>query len=223
MYRLHSNGAYWQVVFDEGGATVRRSLGSKAALTKRAAQRLIEEMVEKRIATGDRSSTTIGQWCNRYITLRQREITRATMLIHQRVCESLIEFFGDDRALGSIERADMSDWRASVRENREESTACKYSRTAKVIFARAVDEEILDKSPACKLRATAPIQDPFSRRLVTAAEIDQALRPTGIQRLPIAIAWHAGLRTSEVVHLRPADILFDSSRLIVRPRGGVQT
>lgn len=223
MYRLHSNGAYWQVVFNDGDTQVRRILGSKAALTKRAAQALIEDMVQKHLAEGvqHRAKATLGDWCNRYIRLRTAELSRPTRLIHQRVTESLIEHFGFDRDLASITRADMADWRAGVGATRAESTACKYSRTAKVIFSRAVDEEILDRSPASKLRSTAPVQDPFSRRLITADEVEAVIERPGPHRVAIAIAWHAGLRTSEITHLRWTDIQAD--RLIVRPRDGVQS
>ena len=59
MYRLHSNGAYWTAVFTHQGVTHRKSLGSKAAISKRSAQRLIDQLEWKGKAAYNASARVV--------------------------------------------------------------------------------------------------------------------------------------------------------------------
>jgi len=225
MYRLHSNGAYWQVLYEADGKVVRKSLGNKAGLTKRAAQRIIDQMVQDHIASGvaGQARKTLNQWLERYLFLRASDLARSSRFIHERVCQSLSDFFGSDKFLEDVSRKELADWRVMLRKELAESTVCKYSRTAKVIFSRAVDEEWIENSPASKLRGTAPTIDPFSRRLITQDEVNQVLAWPGPHVLPVAIGWYAGLRTSEALFLRIDDVKHREGKIIVRTRGRVQT
>lgn len=225
MYRLHSNGNYWTAVFTHQGVTYRKSLGSKAAISKRSAQRLIDQLVAKHVEEGvdNTVSRTLGEWLDRYLVLREYDLAKSSRFIHERVCESLVAFFGADAPLHRIDRVGLSDWRSLERRTRAESTVCKYSRTAKVIFARAVDEEWIETSPALKLRGTAPTIDPFSRRLVTQEEVDEVLQFPGSHLACVAIGWYAGLRTAEIINLEKADFQTQEGKIIVRTRGRLQT
>ena len=224
MYSLHSNGKYWQVQYRVAGQIVTRSLGAKSTVSKRAAKQLIQQLIQSHIDQGVHSpkTQTLGSWLDRYIALRT-DLSRSSMHIHKRVCNSLLDHFGDDRDISTITRAEMSDWRAVIQRECAESTVCKLCRTAKVIFNRAVDEDVLDKSPAAKLKGTAPVQDPFSRRLVTGDEVAQVLAIPGEHKIPVGIGWFSGLRTSEIVHLRCGDVDLEAGKLIVRVRGKLQT
>ena len=225
MYRLHSNGSYWQVLYEADGKVVRKSLGNKAGLTKRAAQRLIDQMVQEHIASGvsGQARKTLNQWLERYLFLREADLAKSSRFIHERVCQSLSDFFGSDKFLEDVSRKELADWRVTLRKELAESTVCKYSRTAKVIFNRAVDDEWIESSPASKLRGTAPTIDPFSRRLISQEEVDRVLAWDGPHILPVAIGWYAGLRSTEALFLKIDDVLHREGKLIVRTRGRVQT
>lgn len=226
MYKLHSNGKYWQAVLEAPeGKRVRRSLGPKAFISKRAAQKLVNDLiVDAAQSPRHCDERLLADWCDRYLKIRAREISGATLAIHKRTVRLLERFFGE-RPIASLTRAQLADWREWLAEEQSlgESTVCKHVRTAKVIFTTAIDHEWLKESPAIKLKGAAPIQDPFSRRMISTEEIEKVLGKSGEARPIIGLCFYAGLRTQEAVHLKFADI--DPARNLLRvvPRGGVIT
>lgn len=226
MYKLHSNGKYWQAVLEEGsGRRVRRSLGPKALVSKRAAQKLINELIVEAAQKPERcDERLLADWTERYLKIRAREISGATLAIHKRTVRLLNRFFGE-RPLASLTRAQLADWREWLAEEQSlgESTVCKHVRTAKVIFTTAIDHEWIKESPAIKLKGAAPIQDPFSRRMISTEEIEKVLEKSGESRPIIGLCFYAGLRTQEAVHLKHADLDLARNLLRVVPRGGVVT
>ena len=228
MFKLHSNGKYWQAVLEGlgGNPRVRRSLGPKAMVSKRQAQHMVNQLIVERATTRslEVEERLLACWLERYLKLRVREISSSTLAIHRRTVKLLNRFFGE-RPLASITRAQMADWREwlAVEQSLGESTICKHVRTAKVIFSTAIDQEWLTESPATKLRGAAPLQDPFSRRLITEEEFEKVLGKTGEVTPILAMCFFAGLRTQEAVAIRGVDIDQDRNLLRVVPRGGFIT
>jgi integrase len=227
VYKLHSNGKYWQAVLEAPeGKRVRRSLGPKALVSKRAAQKLVNNLIvdAARRPQETADERLLADWLERYLKIRAREISGATLAIHKRTVRLLNRFFGE-RPIESLTRAQMADWREWLAEEQSlgESTVCKHVRTAKVIFSTAIDHEWIRESPAIKLKGAAPIQDPFSRRMISDEEIEKVLTKAGEVRPIIGLCFYAGLRTQEAIHLKHADLEPSGNLLRVVPRGGVIT
>ena len=204
---------------------MRRSLGPKALVSKRQAQKLVNDMIVDAAQKPQYDDEKfLSEWLERYLKIRSREISGSTLAIHKRTCRLLNGFFGE-RPIASLTRSQFADWREWLAEEQSlgESTVCKHVRTAKVIFTTAIDHEWIKDSPVIKLKGSAPIQDPFSRRMITSEEIEKVLEKSGEIRPIIGLCFYAGLRTQESVALKFADLDSDRNLLRVVPRGGVIT
>ena len=163
---------------------------------------------------------TLPSWTARYLDVRQGELAKKTMDIHRNVSEQLVEFFGKIN-INDIKRSHATDWRMWLKSNKglAESTTCKYCRTAKVIFNRAIDDEFIDRNPFARLKVTPPKKDIFSRRLIKEDEVQKVMQASEEIRPIVALCYYAGLRTAEAIHLKSADIA-GLDRIYIRPREG---
>jgi integrase len=165
----------------------------------------------------------LSTWTSRYLKIRKSEIAKKTFNKHTQATTLLMEFFGDV-PIDHINRSMATDWRLWLRENKgfAESTTCTMCAVAKVIFNRAIDDEVIEQNPFSRLRVTPPKKDIFSRRVIEEKEVQAVMsHAKEIEKL-IALTYYAGLRTSEAIHLMSVDIA-GLDRIYVRPRGGEVT
>lgn len=170
------------------------------------------------------SDATIDRWLTRYMKIRQSELARKSLNIHRRTGHLLRKFFGPSTLCSDITRSRATDWRLWLASEvgLTESTVCKHCRTAKVIFSRGVDEELLDSNPFSRLKVTPPSRDIFSRRVISEKEVLAIIACSDEITPMVALCYYAGLRTTEALHLLKADIA-GLDRIYVRPREGTIT
>ncbi len=232
-YQLHKNGLYFQVAWkDSRGKRHRKSIGK---VTRKEAERIMQAMIAEHAANparmGISSRPTLVDWIDRFKKIRSSEVGNATMQVNNRTCHVLLEFFDPSIRLDEIIASSMTDWRMWLKQPGrksngdpfDETTVCKHVRTAKVIFKRAIQEELLASNPCAHLVGTAPTKDPFSRRFVKPEEVAAVImRSREIEPL-VCLCYQAGLRFSEALHLTYGDVFPNQRKLIVRTRGGVET
>ncbi len=224
-YQLHRNGQYFQAAWtDSRGHRKRLSLGR---VTKREAVKLLQQLIASHtLVPAGRDlgpSPTLASWLERYLEIRQPELDAATLTIHSRACDLLSQFFVPTIKLEDMTRSGGTDWRAWLAGQLGESTVCKYVRAAKVIFKRAIAEQLSSSSPVEHLVGTAPIADSCDRRLVPLIDVLSAMGAGDEIGTMIGLCYFAGLRRSEAIHLRWRDVDLENGRITIVPRGGKAT
>lgn len=223
-YQLHKNGNYYQATWrNSRGQRVRKSLGRVTKTQANAIlQRMIAEHTLNPVGRDITADPRLAEWGQRYLRLREAELSPATMKVHSRTCDLLTEWFDASVRLGDLTAARMSDWRLGLVESgMKESTVCKYSRAAKVILEHAILEGLLVVNPARHLTGSPKTVDAMSRRVVSLGEVQKvADQSPEIARL-LFTCYYSGLRIAEALSLTDDD--FMSDRLRVRTREGVVT
>lgn len=243
--RLKSNGAYWQAYWtDSAGKPKVKSLGPKAELTKRAArvkcQRLAQEMAVNPAKRDQGKAPRLGEHLERYLKHRT-DLRPRTKMLHRKTIEYLAGrtvptddpekpevrrgFFDPSVRIDQISRAMAADWRAWLAtQDLSEQTVCGHVRTAKQIFARAVDEDLLPFNPFGKLKGKAPKVDKDwadvsvedTKKLIEAC-------PSRPWKTWLALSRFAGLRKSESLTLTWTDIDWEKRTITVLPPEGEVT
>lgn len=198
---VNRNGNYHLARWIDTDGTVRRkSLGhcSMMEACRRADE--LERQLNQTIG-GTVRHATLGWLVDRFVQVRGQgteQMAPATMATHARCHKLLLQHFGTERDIKSIGLGDMRDWEATLEGTG--NTLRKRVKEAKVLFNLAVDEGLIEQNPAVKMKSTTMPGRPGDRRIVTRDEYDAVFEamPDNYWRLALAMAYHAGLRRSEV-------------------------
>ncbi len=139
-----------------------------------------------------------------------------TRAAHKQGADSVLNFFGAATPLSEITPLLAMKWQQSLRaEDLADATISKRTLTAKMMFARAVDWDLIEKNPFAKLKAGDQKNDArkyFVPREAVAKILDAC--PDAEWRLIVALARYGGLRTpSEIYPLKWSDIDFEHGRI----------
>ena len=229
-YQLHSNGKYWTAQWiDSRGHRRRKSLGAKRNLSQRQAQASIQTLIAEHAKTPLLSDlnehSTIESWVSRYLDIRAIELDAATIKIHARTGDLLLEYFNPSLRLDHLTVAGAEDWRLwlSTEKRLAEATVCKHVRTVKVLFNKAVTARLIAENPFSTLKGTAPIKQVFDRRIVPEGDVLAFMEASPRLGTLIALGYYAGLRLSEARNLRWSEINWSERKLTVVPRSGMVT
>lgn len=162
---------------------------------------------------------TVGEWVDTWL---KGYGTRAPGTVRQARthCKHITDEFGA-RRLRDLRPSDVKTWTAKLTESgKAQSTVYVIYRRLVQVLGDAVEDGIMAKSPCG--RKTAPPAPGQRVHLVTADQVwalhdamPEHLRPA------VLLGAFAGLRVSEVVRLRVADVDFSGGAL--RPSGQVKT
>ena len=229
-YQLHSNGNYWTAQWiDSRGHRRRKSLGSKAKLSHKQAtsklQSIIADHAKTPLLADLNEHSTIAAWVSRYLDLRSVELDEATIKIHTRTGDLLLEYFNPSLRLDHLTIRGAEDWRLwlSTDKGMAEATVCKHVRTCKVLFNKAVTAKLIGENPFASLNGSAPIKQVFDRRVVSEGDVRAFIKASPRLGTLVALGYFTGLRLSEARHLRWSEIAWEENKLTVVPRSGKVT
>jgi integrase len=142
----------------------------------------------------------------------------STMVAYKQGADGLKEYFGESKPLNEITPLDAARWQQSLRDKGlAEATVAKRTIVAKQLFARAVDWEMIDKTPLKSLRSGS--QTNKAREFYVSEEVSQRILtacPNAEWRAIFVLARYGGLRCpSEVLRLKWSDINFETNRIVV--------
>ena len=127
----------------------------------------------------------------------------------------LVAFFGADKDISTITKADVTELKAGLLEKYAEATVGRTLKRGKQFFAHAVDSKIMDVNPFDKVRV--PGQSNKERMYFVNREVSKKVLdacPDKWWRLIFSLARFGGLRIpSELVGLKWSDILWDRERI----------
>jgi site-specific recombinase XerC len=217
---------YWVLRwYDSRGIRHARSLGPTAEISKRQAE-LARMQLEQEIAVKpQRRDVTVaprlGEFLDRYFNIRQTELAPGTMDLHRTAQRYLLEFFGPDRRISEIHKVHARDFKAALANGElktkgtpADATVQMHVRTARKMFAMALEDDLIIANPFDKLAGSAShaqawheVTDDEFQRLMSKARPDW--------RLLLALTRWAGLRRGEALNLRWDCIDWARHRLIV--------
>ena len=160
---------------------------------------------------------TLRPFIEQYIAGRH-DIKPRTKLVLKQAHDSLVGYFGADRALDTITEGDAELWwQSMVKEGLAEATRRKRAQNAKQFFRFARKQGFVSSNPFQGLKSAAVAND---KRLhyVAPEDIEKVISasPDHEWRLIWALCRYAGLRCpSEVMALRWEDVLWDRDRMVV--------
>ena len=107
---------------------------------------------------GDIDGPGLGAFVDHYLVSRQTEVSRSTVNIERTSAAYLLGYFGDRRRVGTISRPEARSFREALisgkLKNASQSPrpigkpgADKHVRHIRTMFARLVDDEIIDSNP----------------------------------------------------------------------------
>jgi integrase len=237
--RLKSNGDYWQAWWVDPATKRRRvqSIGAKSKYSRRSARAECRNLETKlrqtagRVRSGDGGAPRLSEW----IETVAREVAvlrKGTQVMYRITGNYLLRHFDADPRIDRITPDAAAGWRVALRAGElnldnavacdppGEATACRHTKTAKAMFRRAMDRNLITANPFAKLRSTEPAPDGDWYQ-VTPADLARILDacPNNGYRALFALARFAGLRRDEArVALAWRDVLWDRNRLVVNAR-----
>ena len=162
--------------------------------------------------------TTLAEHIDTYIEGRT-DLKTSTVKQLQQARKNLVDFFGEDKLLRKIGKADAEDWNRwlSEHEGIGDNTRARRVGRARQFWNRAIKKGIVRNDPFKGIRCTVSSnEDKF--HFVTREDYGKLLTacPDAQWRAIIALCRIGGLRcTSEVLALKWDDILWDQDRLVV--------
>ena len=226
---LNRNGRSWLAVWvnPQSGKRERKSLGlikdhpknGTDGITKRQAEteRANLAFTLSRTPALSGQAPTLAEFCQQYLASRS-DLKPSTKYLHTLTTRYLRSHFGDTLSISKITRASAAEWRSKMaagsivpvdckdeREQRplSEQAVGMHVRVAKVIFASAVDSDLILLNPFDRLRgfAEAPMKDWAYVDAATFQKINDAC-PSTAWRLLFNLCRWAGLRKSEALGLK---------------------
>ena len=166
-----------------------------------------------------RVSSVLGDFIAGYIE-RRSDVKPGTTTNYDQVRLNLVAFFGYEKPLRSFTTNDAAAFRKWLKddENLAENTLRRRCGRARQFFTAAIKAKLIDENPFDGM----PVSVGGSKdkeRFVTEAESQKILKacPDAQWRLIFSLCRYGGLRCpSEILPLTWNDILWDSSRIIVR-------
>lgn len=160
--------------------------------------------------------TTLGDLTLEFVD--QSDVKPGTLQVYRQAIRSLHEHFGEQKPLDEITPFDAAKWRSGLANSTlSPATQSKRVNTAKAIFNRAVDWELIASSPFQKIKSGSQA-NPDRQRYVEASVIHDVLNfcPDDEWRCVICLARFAGLRCpSEISRLTWELIDLQSLRMTV--------
>lgn len=179
---------------------------------------------ERADSTPVQGKETLGPFIEAFISARS-DVKKATATVYRHTQRCLINFFGVDKPLESVTKADTDAFRRYLAnpkskkgEGLSDNTVRRRCAIAKQFLQAAVDGNLIVINPFGKMKKLAVRGNPsrafFVTRDMTARVIDAC--PDAQWRLIVALSRYGGLRTpSEHLALRWGDIDWEQGRMTV--------
>lgn len=169
-------------------------------------------LIERRV------SSSLGNFIVEYIKGRS-DVKPGTRSNYNQVRLNLVAFFGYEKPLRSITANDAAKFREWLKteEGLAENTLRRRCGRARQFFTAAIKSKLIEENPFVGMPVTVG-GNKEKERFITEAEAQKILEacPDAEWRLIFSLCRYGGLRCpSEVLLLKWADILWDSSRIVV--------
>ncbi|MHC4574714.1 MAG: tyrosine-type recombinase/integrase [Planctomycetota bacterium] len=168
---------------------------------------------------------SLSNFLQQYLTARKSELALGTLLLHEQTARYLLAYFGAERRIDQISRADARGFKTALADNRFKSasktgramgpvTVDMHIRNSRAIFNHAVNDDIILFNPFDRLSSTAKAERAW--HYVSQDEYEKLIEsaPNVNWRLLIALCRLAGLRRGEALNLEWSDI--DWERTLIR-------
>lgn len=214
---LNENGEYFLARWtDSMGKRRARSLGNKATMTRREAQKQCALIASSELESPSKGgkAPTLAQWQAKYTQLRENELAEGTMYLHSLTFKYLAEHFGEDARIDRINEMGAAEWSTGL--GLKEQSRCLHIRNAKTIFTLAVKLKLVRSNPFGQLDGTpADVDKEWAEinRANMQAIFDKC--PNDGWRMLFALCRWAGLRRGEAMRVKWEDIDWDTHMLTV--------
>lgn len=233
--RLCSNGLYWQARWVlPGGRRVSKSIGAKAAISKRAAElecaRLGREVEKSSNVRLGNKAPRLTEYLARYLAGRT-DLGESTLKLHRLVIRRLERFFAHDPRIDAIEPAHAEDFRRWCATHKfrpkdgepytlSEPSVGRHVTIAKLIFGQAENEELIGRNPFARLKV-AQVRSDKQWVYLGPADMAKILEacPDAEHRAAFALARWAGLRLGEACRLQWGHVNWDAKTITVLNEG----
>jgi len=167
----------------------------------------------------------LGSFLTAYIEGRT-DVKQTTTINYNQTKRVLVEYFGANKSLKSITKADAERWRRwMLARPMAIATVSKHGKRAKTMLAEAVKDRLLSESPFADLKG-ADESNTLRQRFIGPAIVAKVLEacPDADWRLIFTLARFGGLRCpSEVLGLKWTDVDWDANQLrIDSPKTGLR-
>jgi site-specific recombinase XerC len=209
--------SYWVLRWvDSDGVRRNHSLGRMDQLSRRQAEKLrVQKQTEFEAKPTRRDSSTfsLGEYLDRYLRHRRNELEESTLELHEQTARYLKGYFGEDRHLNTITRADARLFKTTLAEGKlsqvnerkhegplAKATVDHHMRESRTIFNMAVTDDLLTENPFEKLAGgRLPDQEWHYVTSEEFAKLLAASKPGW--KLMLGLARWAGLRAEEAIRL----------------------
>ena len=179
-----------------------------------------DDMADKLAKCGlipPRQTVTLAEALKTVIEGR-KDVKPATKTVWRQGERSLVDYFGADRPIVEVTRADAEDFKQHlIGSGLKNGTIRKRLQTASMVFNTMVSREVITKNPFSGISVPATI-DQSRNVFVSREHVLRAMEeaPDAEWRLIIALSRFAGLRCpSETLSLKWENILWDRGEIIV--------
>jgi integrase len=211
---LYQRGKTWTINYTMSGRRVREAIGPSRKLAEMVLKKRVTEAIEGRwFDKRNIGLTSFSEFAEIYLT-RHISLLKSTKTERDRVLFWKREF--GTRPLGQITRAELQDWQARKRQINKPATVNRIMCRLRHMFNKAVEWELLDKSPMERLKFLP--ENNARLRYLSMEECKRLLDACVIphMRALATLALHTGMRRGEILNLRFDDIDFASGHIIIR-------
>lgn len=181
--------------------------------------RLSDQMHKRVAATGLVSPRTMTKMTLRLLLdsfFDNLEVNSQTMLNRQATRKLLLEFFGSETTIGSIQPLQAAKWRQWLKAQKyAEATMSKHVQLARQIFRQAIRWKLLSENPFADVK-TGSQKNLARLRFISRADADAVIAacPDVQWKLLFALSRYGGLRCpSEHLSLRWSDVDWKKGRI----------
>ncbi len=226
---LSSNVGYWQADWrDAANKRHKQSIGPKASLSRRHAQKLCKELenqLNERYCKGlarRGSIPLLREYIDAYVKDRT-DLQPTTRYLFELTGRYLKTHFGQEIPIDRITRQGTREWRTALARGdfsndrpMAEVSVCHRCADAKAIFKRAVDDDLILFNPFDRLKVHPPKPDK-AWHYVTMEELDKLLAACKSTdwKVLVALCRLAGLRRGEALTLPWSAVDWQKRRLTV--------
>jgi integrase len=175
-------------------------LGPVSGMTRTKAKEALRKLIVKELGlTGDSRITVSGFVQSRWKPLREGDWRESTKATNEELIKIVTDRFGNE-ALEDIDNVAMQTWLNSIAKTRSGSAVRHCRIFLRSIFAEAVEQNYIDKSPARLLKVPKKLRA-VQRPYLTLAEVKALIKAS----MPFAgINDSPGIRTRDTCLLRLA-------------------